>query len=123
MSLWTEVAVVARLDLAEVRRSRWLWSCLFVYGALAAVFVLDRFVWMLWEFGHDLDPKAPMHVDPFMPVVFGSKQIANFLTTSMPQPGALQVGVFSFGVWALTGYYLWRGRRESRAVPAAAVAA
>ena len=40
MSLWTEAAVVARLDLAEVRRSRWLWSCLLVYGALAAIFVL-----------------------------------------------------------------------------------
>jgi hypothetical protein len=92
-------------------------------AAYVLLVALGRFVWMLWEFGHDLDPKAPMHVDPFMPVVVGSKQVANFLTTSMPQPGALLVGVFSLGVWALTWYYLWRGRQESRAAPAAAVAA
>lgn len=35
-----ELAAVVRLDLGEVLRSRWLWSCLFVYGALAAAFVL-----------------------------------------------------------------------------------
>jgi len=35
-----ELAAVVRLDLGEVLRSRWLWLCLFVYGALAASFVL-----------------------------------------------------------------------------------
>lgn len=35
-----ELAAVARLDLGEVLRSRWLWLCLLVYGALAAAFVL-----------------------------------------------------------------------------------
>lgn len=36
----TEFAAVARLDLGEVLRSRWLWLCLLVYGALAGTFVL-----------------------------------------------------------------------------------
>ncbi|HSJ97550.1 MAG TPA: ABC transporter permease subunit [Myxococcota bacterium] len=35
-----ELAAVARLDAGEVLRSRWLWLCLLVYGALAGVFVL-----------------------------------------------------------------------------------
>lgn len=35
-----ELLAVARLDLAEVLRSRWLLVCLAVYGLLAAVFVL-----------------------------------------------------------------------------------
>lgn len=40
-SSWrTEVAVVARLDLAEVLRSRWLIFCLVVHGLLATMFVL-----------------------------------------------------------------------------------
>lgn len=39
-SLRREVAVVARLDLAEVLRSRWLLFCLVVHCALAGVFVL-----------------------------------------------------------------------------------
>lgn len=39
MNLRREIAVVARLDLAEVLRSRWLLFCLCVHGALAATFV------------------------------------------------------------------------------------
>jgi ABC-type transport system involved in multi-copper enzyme maturation permease subunit len=35
-----ELAAVARLDLGEVLRSRWLWLCLLVYGLLAGAFVL-----------------------------------------------------------------------------------
>jgi ABC-type transport system involved in multi-copper enzyme maturation permease subunit len=35
-----ELIAVARLDLGEVLRSRWLWLCLLVYGLLAGAFVL-----------------------------------------------------------------------------------
>ena len=74
-----------------------------------------RFVYMLWEFGYHLDPKAPVHVQPFMPAVVGSKKIANFTTHSMPQLGSLLLGAFTLGVWGVTLWYLWRGRREARA--------
>jgi ABC-type transport system involved in multi-copper enzyme maturation permease subunit len=40
MSFRAEVAAVARLDLAEVLRSRWLVFCLVVHAALAGMFVL-----------------------------------------------------------------------------------
>ncbi|MBM4062169.1 MAG: ABC transporter permease [Planctomycetes bacterium] len=40
MTLRAEIAVVARLDLAEVLRSRWLVFCLAVHAVLAATFVL-----------------------------------------------------------------------------------
>jgi ABC-2 type transport system permease protein len=40
MSLRSEVAVVARLDFAEVLRSRWLVFCLVVHAILAGMFVL-----------------------------------------------------------------------------------
>ena len=40
MSLRREIAITARLDLAEVLRSRWLVFCLVVHGVLAAMFVL-----------------------------------------------------------------------------------
>jgi hypothetical protein len=73
-----------------------------------------RFAWMLWEFGHSLDPKAPFHVEPFMPVLVGSKQIANFTTHSTPHVGSLLLGAFALGVWGMTARYLWRGRREAR---------
>lgn len=35
----TALAAVARLDLAAIRRSRWIWFCLVTYGVLAAVLV------------------------------------------------------------------------------------
>ena len=37
---WCGVGVTVRLDLAEVRRSRWLWFCVSVYALLAGIFVL-----------------------------------------------------------------------------------
>lgn len=40
MKLTREIAAAVRLDLAEIRRSRWLLFCGIVYGILAAVFVL-----------------------------------------------------------------------------------
>lgn len=82
-------------------------------AAYISVVAFGRFVWMLYEFGHQLDPKAPVKVAPFMPVVIGEKQIANFLTCSMPQLGSVLMGMFTAGVWGLTLFYLWRGRRES----------
>lgn len=52
----------------------------------------------------------------------GSKQIANFLAHSMPQLGSVMLGVFSCGVWVITAFYLWRGRRESGRLAALAAA-
>jgi hypothetical protein len=92
-------------------------------AAYVSLVAFGRFVWMLYEFGHHLDPKAPVKVQPFMPVVIGEKQIANFLTHSMPHVGSLLMGAFTLGVWAVTLLYLWRGRRESRALLQAAAAA
>lgn len=88
--------------------------------AFVSLVAFGRFVWMLWDFGHHLDPKAPVTVEPFMPVVFGEKQIANFLTRSMPQLGSLLMGAFTLGVWGITLWYLWRGRRQALQVAAAA---
>lgn len=90
-----------------------------IAGYISAV-AFGRFVWMLWEFGHNLDPKAPVKVAPFMPVVFGEKQIANFLTRSMPQFGSVLMGVFMLGVWGITLWYLWQGRRQARTAVVAA---
>ena len=61
-------------------------SVLFMYfGA----FSLGSFVYRLYSYGHHLDPHAPMKIDPFMPVVMGSQQIANFVQTSLPLAGTV----------------------------------
>jgi hypothetical protein len=72
-----------------------------------------RFVYMLWFFGHHLDPHAPVKTAPFMPVVIGGKQVANFMTWSYPQWGSLFVAVFAAGLVLVTLWHLWTGRRRA----------
>ena len=88
-------------------------------AAYVSAVAFGRFVYMLWDFGHHLSETAPVKVAPFMPVVFGSKKIANFWTHSMPQLGSLLMGAFTVGVWGITLWYLIRGRREATAQHAA----
>lgn len=78
-----------------------------------SLFSLGRFVYKLYVLGHDLDPKAPVTVEPFMPAVFGTKQIANFTVTSLPRLATVYMGIFALGVVALTLWHLWVGRREA----------
>ena len=54
---------------------------LFTYFAL---FSLATFVYRLYSYGHHLDPRAPINVDPFWPTLIGTKQIANMTQTSLP---------------------------------------
>ncbi len=77
-----------------------------------AVFSMARFVYKLYTFGHFLDPHAPVHIEPFMPVVLGTKQVANFTTHSYPLTGTFLVLVFAGGIFALTAWHLLRGYRE-----------
>ena len=66
-------------------------SVLFMYfGA----FSLGSFVYRLYSYGHYLDPRAPMKIEPFMPVVMGSQQIANFVQTSLPLAGTVCMTAF-----------------------------
>ncbi len=82
-------------------------SVLFMYFG---VFSLGSFVYRLYSYGHHLDPAAPMTIEPFMPVVIGSQQIANFVQTSMPLAGTLCMGVFFLLLLAA----IWSSVRESR---------
>jgi copper chaperone NosL len=50
------------------------------------VFVADSFYW-LYSFGHQLDPKAPLHIGAFTPQMFGNGQIGQFETFARPDAG------------------------------------
>lgn len=49
-------------------------------------FLADSFYW-LYTFGHDLNPKAPLHIAPFTPQMFGNGQIGQFETFARPAWG------------------------------------
>ncbi|MCY1016526.1 hypothetical protein [Pyxidicoccus sp. MSG2] len=86
-----------------------------VLTAYVSLFGLGRFAYKLYVFGHDLSPTAPVKVEPFMPALLGTKQIANFTTASYPGLGSLYLGLFATGVVALTVWHLFVGRlRASR---------
>ncbi len=84
-----------------------------VMTAYVSLFAFGRFVYMLYTFGHHLDPTAPVKVAPFMPAVVGSKQIANFTTHSLPQLGSLLLGLFVTGLFVVLALQLRAGRREA----------
>ena len=82
-------------------------AVLFVYFG---GFSLGSFAYRLHSYGHHLDPKAPMKIVPFMPVVVGSQQIANFVQTSLPLAGTACMTAFFLLVLAA----LWSSIREAR---------
>jgi hypothetical protein len=86
-------------------------AVLFVYfGA----FSLWSFAYKLYQYGHNLAPNAAVKVDPFMPPVFGFKQIANFRVYSYPQAGTyVMLGVFVCLLLALG--LAWRETRHAAA--------
>lgn len=84
-------------------------AVLFVYfGA----FSLGSFAYRLYSYGHHLDPHAPMKIDPFMPVVVGSQQIANFVQTSMPLAGTACMTAFLVLLLAALWSSISQARRQ-----------
>jgi hypothetical protein len=84
-----------------------------VFGYFA-LYSLWSFAFKLWSYGHRLAPTAAVKVDPFMPPLFGGKQLANFEVYSYPDLASYALGVA--GVALLAALFLaWRGgRRELR---------
>jgi len=54
--------------------------------AFPIIFLLDSFYW-LYTFGHQLDPRAPLHIGAFTPQMFGNGQIGQFETFARPGIG------------------------------------
>jgi copper chaperone NosL len=101
------------LRAAAIGNIRTLIDLAVIYSYIGG-FLAFRFWLHLYTLGHNLDPKAPVNVDPFMPAIFGSKQIANFQITSFPRAGAIAILISVGGVLLITFWHLATGFRESR---------
>lgn len=53
---------------------------------LPIVFLVDSFYW-LYKFGHELDPRAPLHMQAFTPHLAGHGMIGQFETFARPLAG------------------------------------
>jgi copper chaperone NosL len=82
---------------------------LFAVYTYFGVFSIGSFWYRLYQYGHNLDPRAPVHIKPFTPLLIGVKQIANFREYSYPQAGAYLLCV-SVLLIVLAG---WWSRKEN----------
>jgi hypothetical protein len=81
-------------------------------------FSLGRFGYMLYRYGHDLDPKAPIRMDAFMPPILGTKEMGNFTVSSYPVLGTWLIGVFAAVVIGLALWHLLGAVQRARRVVA-----
>lgn len=82
--------LAAALSAAAALLRRW-WVSLLPLALLAgtAVYGLLRMRTRLYQYGHELDPRAPIEIAPFTPPMFGENQIAQFATYSYFSWGTL----------------------------------
>ncbi|NOX17399.1 MAG: hypothetical protein GXO87_03845 [Chlorobi bacterium] len=64
-----------------------------IMALLGVAGIYDFYLW-LYDYGHNLDPRAAIQLlDAYQPPVFGTKQILNFTVRSYPSLGAVFLGI------------------------------
>jgi len=98
---------------ALVGRPRYLYGLFFGFLAFGVVAMIDFWRW-LYEYGHDLDPTAPIQVPgmAYQPPLLGFKQLLNFGAYSIPDIGGW-IFVGCGVVLALTSLIEWRLRSKT----------
>jgi hypothetical protein len=82
---------------------------LFALYSYFGIFSIGSFWFRLYQYGHNLDPQAPVKIKGFTPQLIGVKQIANFREYSFPELGAYLLCV-SVLLILLAG---WFSRKET----------
>ena len=73
-------------------------------------FSLWSFAYKMWSYGHNLAPTASVKIPPFMPPLFGFKQLANFGVYSYPAAGSYALFAATFCLF-LAFVLAWRQGR------------
>ncbi|KEF37779.1 hypothetical protein M670_03085 [Schinkia azotoformans MEV2011] len=92
---------------ALVRRKGLLYVLIGLFVAGGAIGIYDINRW-LKDYGTNLNPKAPIEVEPFVPPVVGENTIANFVTDSYFSYGSFILGAAFLCVL----FPLWRDRKQ-----------
>lgn len=82
---------------------------LLVLGGLG---IYDFYLW-LYDYGHNLDPKAPIEVPgmTYMPPLLGEKDLLNFYVKSYPHVGGIALGLAGF-LGFMAGWLRWKITRK-----------
>jgi copper chaperone NosL len=102
------VFVLLALRAAAIGIMRGVVDLLVLYVYFTA-FSFGSFYYRLYTYGHQLDPRAPMTIKPFTPVLIGRQQIANFEQSSFPDSGTIFLTLFPL----LLVLALWLSRKET----------
>jgi copper chaperone NosL len=68
--------------LAAALRRRLVTALVLAGGLVSGLGSMSILFYELYTYGHNLDPKAAIHIKPFMPPPIGTNQLANFHVTS-----------------------------------------
>jgi hypothetical protein len=93
---------------AFLQNQKMLYIAIGVYMLLGLIGILDMYRW-LRAYGTNLDPTAPIDLEPFVPPIIGSNTIANFETFSKFSIGALLLAIAFF----LLIFPLWKDRKRN----------
>lgn len=85
-----------------------------ISSAIGGVVALADFYRWGYDYGHNLDPTAPINIPgmAYQPPVIGYKDLLNFRALSMPTTGGwiiVSVGIIAFAAWA----YHWYTNRKT----------
>lgn len=107
--------------LAAALKHRWITTLVLVGGGVSGLVTMSVLIYRLYTYGHNLDPKAAIDIEPFMPPPIGINQLANFRVTTFFHLGSILFILALIGLLAA----LWvsrpaaAGRRRSdQATPA-----
>lgn len=101
--------------LAGLFNRRWLAVLGWVAFSVFAVFMFRDYALWLWRYGHELDPRAAIKLEAFMPPIIGYQKMANFKVLSVPGPGTVLLGA----AWLLGPVSFWLDLRADRAAKGA----
>ena len=89
------IAMMVLGVLAAILNKAWAyWTWFIIMVILAGLGVYDFYLWM-YDYGHNLDPKAPIKVEgmTYMPPLFGEKDLLNFYVKSYPHWGTIFMSI------------------------------
>ena len=95
--------IVTGLVAGFSKKKALVYGWIVIFTLLCVVGIYDFYLWE-YDYGHNLDPEAPIIVEgmTYQPPLFGTKWLLNFKATSYPHIGGIMMGISVFlanAVW------------------------